>query len=261
MFTLVLAPALSGAAPLPLAPKPKPAPAAKPTTRQQVERLLRATERPPGPVDLATAGPGAEDALVDIAGDRKAEATLRARAAGALAHAASPRARAFLLDTVTRGAQAPTNANAGANVGANVGANAGANAGDRLVLRRAAVALGWQGGPTAPPALGTLLAHADPEVRTDAAVGLSLTRLAAAATSLRNHLPVEKDPKVQAHIARQLNALESSLGLADARRPPATSDAETAPAEAATDLPRSGTKRRTPVPPPPPPLPTNRARV
>jgi HEAT repeats len=244
---LALAPALATAAPLPVAPKPKPAAATKPTTRQSIEQLLRASERPPGPAELAAVGTGAEDALVAIAADAGAEATLRGRATGALAHAASPRARTFLMDVVTRGAAEDP---------------AAATPADRVVLRRAAVALGWQAGPGAPPALGALLAHADPEVRTDAAVGLGLTRLAPAASLLRNHLAIEKDPKVRSHVARQLSAIESSLGLADARHPPAPSDPEAAPpaAEAPTDLPRSGTKRRTPAPPPPTRMQPNRSR-
>jgi hypothetical protein len=263
---LALAPALAGAAPLPVAPKPKPAVAPKPTTRQQVEQLLRASERPPGPADLAAIGTGAEDALVAIAADAAAEVMLRGRATGALAHAASPRARRFLMDVVTRGAPADPAASGGTNTTANTTANAGANAVasavDRLVLRRAAVALGWQGGPTAPPALGALLAHTDPDVRTDAAVGLGLTRLAPAASLLRNHLAVERDAKVRARVSRQLSTIENSLGLADARRPAATAEPEAAPpaAEAPTDLPRTGTRRRSPAPLPPSRMQPNRSR-
>ncbi len=182
-FALALAPGLALSAPVPTAPKTRPA-AARPTTRDAVEKLLRATERPPGPADLNTAGAGAEDALIAIAGDKAAEAVLRARATSAMAHAASPRARAFLLEVVTRGAtQDP----------------ATATVTDRLVLRRAAVALGWQSGPGAPAPLGALLAHPDPDVRTDAAVGLGLTRLAPAANLLRNHLALEKDARVRGH--------------------------------------------------------------
>jgi hypothetical protein len=263
---LALAPALAGAAPLPLTPKPKPAAMPKLTTRQAVEQLLRASERPPGPSELAAIGAGAEDALVAIAADGAAEATLRGRATGALAHAASPRARKFLMDVVTRGAPgdpaASAGTNAAASAGAKVAASVGANTGDRLVLRRAAVALGWQGGPTAAPALGALLAHADPEVRTDAAVGLGLTRLEPAASLLRNHLAVEKDAKVRAHISRQLSVIEASLGLADARRPAAAAEPEAAPpaAEAPTDLPRTGTRRRSPAPLPPSRMQPNRSR-
>jgi hypothetical protein len=259
---LALAPALAGAAPLPVAPKPKPAVATKPTTRQQVEQLLRASERPPGPADLAAIGTGAEDALVAVAADAAAEATLRGRATGALAHAASPRARRFLMDVVKRGAPADPTASGGTNTTASAGASAVASAADRLVLRRAAVALGWQGGPTAPPALGALLAHTDPDVRTDAAVGLGLTRLEPAASLLRNHLAVEKDAKVRAHVSRQLSAIENSLGLADARRPGATAEPEAAPpaAEAPTDLPRTGTRRRSPAPLPPSRMQPNRSR-
>ena len=186
-----------------------------------------------------------------IAGDRTAEATLRGRATGALAHAASPRARTFLMDVVTRGAARripPPAATPG-----RIGTGAAAGGGGAGLARRA---------PGAPPALGALLAHADPEVRTDAAVGLGLTRLAPAASLLRNHLAIEKDPKVRAHVARQLSAIETSLGLADARRPPAPQRARGRAARRRGPH-RSappGTKRRTPAPPPPTRMQPNRSR-
>jgi hypothetical protein len=245
-FALALAPGLALSAPVPTAPKTRPA-ATRPTTREAVEKLLRATERPPGPADLNTIGASAEDALIAIAGDKTAEPVLRARATSAMAHAASPRARAFLMDVVTRGAtQDP----------------ATATATDRLLLRRAAVALGWQGGPGAPLPLGHLLAHPDPEVRTDAAVGLGLTRLAPAANLLRNHLALEKDARVRGHVARQLQSIETSLGLDPTRPVAAPADPEAAPAtaETATDLPRAGTRRRAPAPPPPTRMQPNRSR-
>ena len=245
-FALALAPGLALSAPVPTAPKTRPAATTRPTTRQAVEKLLRATERPPGPVDLNTIGAGAEDALIAIAGDRTAEAVLRARATSAMAHAASPRARAFLMEVVTRGAtQDP----------------ATATPTDRLVLRRAAVALGWQGGPGAPLPLGQLLVHPDPDVRTDAAVGLGLTRLAPAANLLRNHLALEKDARVRGHVARQLQSIETSLGLDQTRPAPAPTEPE---ARADGRGGHRSASRRHPPPSPRPPPPTrmqpNRSR-
>ena len=54
---------------------------------------------------------------------------------------------------------------------------------------RAAVALGWQAGGRAVDVLALLLDHADPEVRSDAALALGLTRAHAAEKPLRWSLP------------------------------------------------------------------------
>ena len=191
--------------------------ASTPTARESAEKLLRRSERAPGPAELAALGPGAEAAMLAIArGDGVSEAEallLRSRATSALAHLTSPRVRAFLIQVVSN----PTRT---------------ADPAELLVLRRAAVALGWQGGPAAPEPLGGLLDHPDPEVRTDAAVGLGLTRLAPAATKLRARLPQEKDPRVRGHMERQLRTIEESLQASD-RGP--------------------GGGRRSPDQPPPPP--------
>jgi hypothetical protein len=80
-----------------------------------------------------------------------------------------------------------------------------------VLLRRAAVTIGWVGGPLAPPALGPLLEHADPDVRADAAVGLALTRLPAAARLLRARLSRETDPRVRGHLTRQLSVIDTAL--------------------------------------------------
>jgi hypothetical protein len=81
------------------------------------------------------------------------------------------------------------------------------------------VTLGWIAGPLAPPVLAPVLEHADPDVRADAAVGLALTRLPAAADLLRARLPRETDPQVRGHLARQLNVIEAALA-APAPAPP-----------------------------------------
>jgi hypothetical protein len=162
-------------------------------SRADVEKRLRATERPLSAGDLMSLGGAeAEATLVAIARDRKAEPLLRARATGALAAAVGAAARAFLLEVVRRAAPEE-------------------DAGERAVLRRAAIALGWQGGPGAPEPLGSLLTHTDPDVRIDAALALGLTRLPAAAQLLRAHLPVERDTRVRANVERQLRTVEATL--------------------------------------------------
>jgi HEAT repeat protein len=162
-------------------------------TRAEVEKRLRASERPLSAGDLMSlGGAAAETMLVAIARDRKADPVLRARAAGALAAAVTPAARAFLVDVVTRAA--PDD-----------------DPGERAILRRAAIALGWQGGPSAPEPLAGLLTHSDPDVRIDAALALGLTRLPAAAQRLRAHLPIEQDARVRANVERQLRAVEATL--------------------------------------------------
>jgi HEAT repeat protein len=81
---------------------------------------------------------------------------------------------------------------------------------DRLLLRRAAVALGWMGGRETPAQLAPLLDHADPDVRLDAAIALGLTRLAGAADPLRKHLATEPEARVRAQISRQLRVIEAA---------------------------------------------------
>jgi HEAT repeat protein len=58
--------------------------------------------------------------------------------------------------------------------------------------------------------LATLFDNDDPEVRLDAAIGLGLTRTAAAATYLRRQLATEPAPRVRDQIERQLRALGTS---------------------------------------------------
>src|SRR5262245_64773995 len=104
-----------------------------------------------------------------IADDRAADRSLRARAVAVLAYARTARSHVFLENLVLRKAPSsdPT---------------------DRLLLRRAAVALGWQSGPRVVDILAPLLDHADAEVRLDAAVALGLCRSPKAEAPLRARL-------------------------------------------------------------------------
>jgi HEAT repeat protein len=168
-------------------------------------RVPRATIEPklvryrPDPAQWRALGAGVDEALIEIAGDPKAELLVRSRAVSTLGYFATAASRRFLEATIdTRGSSA--------------------DAGDRLLVRRAAVALGWLGGMEVPGRLTPLLGSDDPDVRLDAAVGLGLTRLPAAAASLRKRLDIEPVDKVRAQISRQLQAIEAALAPAPAAK-------------------------------------------
>ena len=75
---------------------------------------------------------------------------------------------------------------------------------DHVLLRKAAMALGWQAGPRSVDAVAALLDHPDPEVRLDAVVALGLTRARSAEKPLRDRLAAEPDAAVRAQIESQL---------------------------------------------------------
>jgi HEAT repeat protein len=91
---------------------------------------------------------------------------------------------------------------------------------DKLLLRKAALSLGWVGGTAVADVLAPLLEHADADVRLDAAIALGLTRSRDAADWLRQRFDVEKDQRVRTQIGRQLRLLEQ----AEASAPAAASD-------------------------------------
>jgi HEAT repeat protein len=168
-------------------------------SREAVLKLLASSERAPSEQDLRALGTEADRQLVAVASDAKVEPKMRARAVAALANAPSSASRAYLTKLIGQ-----------------VGAVKDAT--DLLLVRRAAVSLGWQGGPSAPPVLGPLLSHADPDVRIDAAVALGLTRLASAADLLRARLDAEEDARVRGNISRQLRVVEDSLSATNTAR-------------------------------------------
>jgi HEAT repeat protein len=176
----------------PLAARPAGATRAAPAgrvARSTVEARLRAYE--PGPASGWQAlGAGADEALIEIGRDPKVDVLIRARAVSALGYFPTLPARHFLEQTIASGA------------------------GDKLLLRRACVALGWMGGLGVPARLAPLLEHADPDVRIDAAVGLALTRLGTAADILRKRVDTEREPRVRAQMGRQLRVLEDALAAA-----------------------------------------------
>jgi HEAT repeat protein len=138
-----------------------------------------------------------EDVLMAIASDTKVEGLIRSRAVAALRLVPSQGAHLFLGKLIQTKAKAT-------------------DATDRLILRRAAVALGWiaglgwRAGPGAAETLALLFDNEDAAVRLDAAIGLSLTRAEIAVTLLRRQLAVESVPRVRDQIERQLRALPES---------------------------------------------------
>jgi hypothetical protein len=128
--------------------------------------------------------------LMAIASDDKVTALTRARAVAALRLLPSPTVQEFLGKLVTTKAKAVA-------------------PDDRLILRRAAVALGWMPASDTPNRLALLFENADPEVRLDAVIGLALTRSEVAPVLLRRQLAVETVARVRNQIERQLQVLDN----------------------------------------------------
>jgi HEAT repeat protein len=170
--------------------------AAKPTpparaTRAVVEAKLRSAEPKRSPTDWWSLGAAVDEALIAIGGDVKADVTVRGRAMAALGALGTANARKFLVQTILAKGEA-------------------SEENERLLLRRAAVALGWMGGRESPAQLAPLLDHDDPDVRLDAAIALGLTRLAGAADPLRKRLDAEPVARVRTQISRQLRVIEAA---------------------------------------------------
>jgi len=175
------------------------APAARPD-RPAVEARLRADTQPRSAAEWQAFGTGTDEVLIEIARDSKADLQLRAHAVSALGVVSTRPGRSFLDDLVKQKASAQ-------------------DAGDKLLLRKAALALGWAGGTTVPAQLGPLLEHPDPDVRLDVAIALGLTRSGEAADFLRKRFEFESVPKVRSQIGRQLRIIEEAV---EANRAPPT---------------------------------------
>ena len=126
--------------------------------------------------------------LMAIAADARAPTLVRARAVAALRLWPSAEARSFLGRLVQDHAKAT-------------------DATQRLLVRRAAVALGWMAGAGVCAHLALLFDNQDPEVRIDGAIGLGLTRAPEAPDLLRRQFVVESVARVRDQIERQLRAL------------------------------------------------------
>jgi HEAT repeat protein len=160
---------------------------AAPLTRPEVEAILRAGTRDGDP-NLARLAGEAEAILITIADDRAVDGSIRARAVATLAFARTARAHTYLENLVLR--KAPSS-----------------DAVDKLLVRRAAVALGWQAGSRVVDIVAPLLDHADADVRLDAAVALGLCRASTAEAPLRARLAQETDPAVRRQIESALRAV------------------------------------------------------
>ena len=161
---------------------------AKTPTRAQVESAL-AKEGAPG--ELRHWAAIADGVLTTVAADRAASETVRGRALSALAYAQTSRAHAFLENFIIE--KTPSS-----------------DPVDRVLLRRAATALGWQGGARVVEVLGPLLDNGDAEVRLDAAAALGLTRARDAEAPLRARQAVETDPAVRRQIEAALKAVTAT---------------------------------------------------
>ncbi|MES1210598.1 MAG: hypothetical protein ABUS79_32060, partial [Pseudomonadota bacterium] len=136
------------------------------STRHDVETALN---KNPSPAELRRLAETAEPALMAIAGDRAASPSARGRSLAALAYARSGRAHTFLENFIIRTTPSRDPA-------------------DHVLLRRAAMALGWQSGPRLTEVLAPLLDNEDREVRLDAAAALRLGRAHDAERPLRARL-------------------------------------------------------------------------
>jgi HEAT repeat protein len=175
-FVVVAAPATAS----PDAGQPRP-------ERAKVEAYLQ-THDVASAAELRGVLPAPEKTLMIVTSDEHEDRLVRARAVAALRLFPSPAVQEFLERVVQDKATAT-------------------DATDRLIVRRAAIALGWMASADAPEILAALFANEDPEVRLDAALGISMSRAEAAVAILRKQLVVETSPRVRQHIERQLVAL------------------------------------------------------
>ena len=169
--------------------------------RSKFEAYLAAHDVPSA-AELRGLAKAPEDALMAIASDSRVEGLIRSRAVAALRLVPTKGVQAFLGKLIETKAKAT-------------------DASDRLIVRRAAVALGFTLAPGAAEKLALLFENEDAEVRLDAAIGLGLTRAETAATLLHRQLAVESVPRVRDQIERQLRALPQPLPEPDkAHSPP-----------------------------------------
>jgi HEAT repeat protein len=162
--------------------------AAKISARTEVETALGKAN---GPADLQRLAATAQGPLMAIASDRTTSEPVRSRAFTALAYARNVRAATFLENFIV--AKTPSS-----------------DATDRVLLRHAAVALGWQGDARLVETVAPLLDNADAEVRLDAAVALGLGRARNAEGPLRARLANETDSGVRRQIEASLRSVTAA---------------------------------------------------
>lgn len=171
-----------------------------PSDRAKVEAYL-------GQHDVSTAaelralGSKPDQTLMALVSDEHADGLLRARAAAGLRYFPSPGVETFLSKLIQSKAKTTDGI-------------------ERLILRRAALSLGWMVGAGAPDTLALLFDNDDVEVRVDAAIGLGLTRADAAIVALRRQLAVESAPRVREQIERQLRSMGQPTSVPEKAPPP-----------------------------------------
>ncbi len=141
-----------------------------------------------GAAELQRLAATAQGPLMVIASDRTRSETVRSRALSALAYARNLRVASYLENFI-------------------VLATPSSDATDRVLLRRAAVSLGWQGDGRLVETIAPLLDHTDPEVRLDAAIALGLGRTRSAEAPLRARLANETDSAVRRQLEASIKAV------------------------------------------------------
>lgn len=154
-------------------------------------RYLSTHDVPKNVSELTSLGPKPANAFMKIIQTRQHPALTRARAMSALRLLPSPAVQSFVAKWVETNAKAD-------------------NTTDRMIVRRAAMVLGWMGGPAVFDRLEMLFENSDPETRIDAVLALSLNRVPRSIELLRKHLGTESDPRVRALIERQLTAMDAT---------------------------------------------------
>jgi hypothetical protein len=141
-----------------------------------------------GGAELQRLAVTAQGPLMVIASDRTRSEMVRSRALSALAYARNLRVASYLENFI-------------------VLATPSSDATDRVLLRRAAVSLGWQGDGRLVETIAPLLDHTDREVRLDAAIALGLGRTRSAEAPLRARLANETDSAVRRQLEASIKAV------------------------------------------------------
>jgi HEAT repeats len=141
-----------------------------------------------GAAELQRLAATAQGPLMVIASDRTRSEMVRSRALSALAYARNLRVASYLENFI-------------------VLATPSSDATDRVLLRRAAVSLGWQGDGRLVETIAPLLDHTDREVRLDAAIALGLGRTRSAEAPLRARLANETDSAVRRQLEASIKAV------------------------------------------------------
>lgn len=170
------------------------------TERSRFEAYLGDHDVPTA-AELRALGKAPDKTLMALSSDTHAEGLVRARATAGLRFFPTPEVQTFLGKLIQNNAKAT-------------------DATDRLIVRRAALALGWMVVADAPDTLALLFDNDDVEVRVDAAIGLGLTRSESATGYLRRRLAVESAPRVREQIERQLRAMGQPTTQPEKATPP-----------------------------------------